>query len=240
VTAAILIGLGVLAVAPPANGTSAALPVPTAPPAAVIREMENIILVGDFSEGLDGTVPRSWELDDKKEPISISLSSEGVDWAVEMASSNSAFGIYRELDFNLKHHPYLNWEWKVEELPRGGNFLDPETDDQAGQVYISFGSLSFLNKPFVKAVGYYWSSTAPVGTSGPCPTWGKSRVIVLKSGPEKLGEWVREKRNVYQDYLDLFDGEKPERVSALRLYTNSQHSGSGTRVSFRNIYFSKE
>lgn len=209
-------------------------------PEVPLSERKDIILVSKFYQGMnEDNVPKGWELDDKKKPIDISLKKEEEQFAVRLRSENSAFGIYRELKFNIRDYPFLNWEWKVEELPKGGSFLKKDKDDQAAQVYVSFGSLSFFNKPFVKAVGYYWSSTLPVGTEGECPTWSKSRVIVLQTGEEKLGKWISEKRNVYEDYKRLFDDDDPSKVSALRLYTNSQHTGTGTKAFFRNIYFSK-
>jgi DUF3047 family protein len=206
-----------------------------------LSERKDIILLSKFYRGMnDDDVPEGWELDDKEKPIDISLVKEGEQFAVCFKSKASAFGIYNEQDFDIRDYPFLNWEWKVTKLPAGGNFLDEDKDDQAAQVYVSFGSLSFFNKPFVKAVGYYWSSTLPIGTEGECPTWSKSRAIVIETGKEKLGEWITEKRNVYKDYDRLFDDDDPSDVSALRLYTNSQHTKTGTEVFFRNIYFSKK
>ena len=206
-----------------------------------LSERKDIILVSKFYRGMnDDDVPDGWDLDDKEEPIDIMLVKEGEQFAVCFKSKASAFGIYNEQDFDINDYPILNWEWKVTKLPEGGNFLDKDKDDQAAQVYVSFGSLSFFNKPFVKAVGYYWSSTLPIGTEGECPTWSKSRAIVIETGEEKLGEWIAEKRNVYKDYERLFDDDDPSDVSALRLYTNSQHTKTGTEVFFRNIYFSKK
>lgn len=200
---------------------------------------KDVKLMSDFSRGMKKGAPRGWELDDKKKPIDIELETDGKDWVIRFKSRSSAFGVYKELDFDIREYPYLNWEWKVTELPRGGDFRYKDKDDQAAQIYVSFGSLSIFNKPFVRAVGYYWSSIAPVGTEGECPTWSKSRVIVLQSGGEKLGRWVGEKRNVYEDYVRLFDDKDPSDVSALRLYTNSQHTETGSEVFFKNIYFSK-
>lgn len=206
-----------------------------------LSERKDIILLSKFYRGMnDDDVPDGWDLDSKKKPIDISLVKEGEQFAVCFKSDDSAFGIYRKQDFDIRDYPFLNWEWKVTELPKGGSFLDKDKDDQAAQVYISFGSLSFFNKPFVKAVGYYWSSTLPVGTEGPCPTWSKSRVVVLQTGKEKLGEWVSEKRNVYEDYVRLFDDKDPSDISALRLYTNSQHTETSSEVLFKDIFFSKK
>jgi len=231
------------AVTPESTPAKLAVAPGTKPPDNMVplAERKDIILVSKFYQGInDDDVPEGWELDDKKEPIDISLIKEGEEIALRLKSDASAFGIYNEQDFDIRDYPVLNWEWKVTQLPEGGNFLKKDKDDQAAQVYISFGSLSFFNKPFVKAVGYYWSSTLPVGTEGECPTWSKSRAIVIETGEEKLGEWITEKRNVYQDYEKLFEDDDPSDVSALRLYTNSQHTGTGTEAFFRNIYFSKD
>ena len=214
---------------------------PTPSAAVPLSKRSDIIFISDFSRGLNKKgIPRGkgWVRDDKKKPIDITLVDTDDNPAICFRSKDSAFGVVKEVTFDIKDYPCLNWEWKVAELPKGGDFRDKDKDDQAAQIYVSFGSLSFFNKAFVKAVGYYWSSTAPVGTEGPCPTWGKSRVIVLQSGPEKLGRWIKEKRDVYEDYVRLFQDKSPPDVSALRLYTNSQHTKTDTEVFFRNIYFS--
>ncbi len=227
------------------SATAAITPVPLTPAPADssplrFADRDDIWFVSDFSEGMDDGIPQGWKLDDKKEPIEITLVTEGGQWSVCFQGDDSAFGIYKKESFKIKDYPYLNWEWKVLELPEGGDFRSSDTDDQAAQIYVSFGSLSFLNKAFVRAVGYYWSSTVPVGTEGECPTWGKSRVVILQSGPEKSGKWIREKRNVYEDYVRLFQDKDPSKVSAVRLYTNSQHTKSKSLAYFRNVYFSRD
>ncbi len=227
----------------PDEAEAAPAPSPAAEEQSSLAERSadgEIIWISDWSRGKKGQVPEGWKLDGKIKPIVVELSGRGEDSVLRLRSRDSSFGVYREGKIDIREYPFLNWEWKVTELPEGGSFLDKHTDDQAAQVYVSFGSLSFFNKPFVKAVGYYWSSTVPVGTEGECPTWSKSRAIVLRSGKEELGQWQREKRNVAEDYRRLFGDDAPSAASALRLYTNSQHTGTGTEVFFRDIYFSRE
>ena len=198
---------------------------------------EDRIEIGDFSAGLDrDRVPIGWELDEKKKPVSIRLHQEGEDTVVHFVSENSAFGLVKRLNFDIREYPYLNWEWKAVRLPEGGDFRRKKTDDQAGQVYVVFGGFKLT----ARAVGYYWENKAPIGTEGVTPTWGRSRAIVLQSGEERLGEWVREKRNVYEDYVRLFNDKKPANVRAIRLYINSQQTGSSAEILYRNIYFSRQ
>lgn len=47
-----------------------------------------------------------------------------------------------------------------------------------------------------KIVGYLWENNAPQFVTGVSAAWHKTRLIVLQSGPEKLGEWIFGKRNI--------------------------------------------
>ena len=121
------------------------------------------------------------------------------------------------------------------ELPQNGDFRKKDTDDQAAQVYVVFGKYKFL----AKVVGYLWESSAPRLTSGVSPAWSRTRVIVLESGPEKLGKWVHEKRNIYADFKALFQDEPPK-TNLISIYINSQHTKSRAESYFGEIYFSRE
>jgi hypothetical protein len=139
------------------------------------------------------------------------------------------------VDLDIKKYPYLNFKWKVKELPEGGDFRKKDTDDQAAQMYVVFGRFKLT----AKIVGYLWESKAPKLTTGTSPSWSKTRLIVLESGPEKIDKWVQEKRNVYEDYKTLFDKDPPK-ASAVSVYINSQHTKNRAESYFSEIYFSKE
>ena len=51
--------------------------------------------------------------------------------------------------------PLLAWNWKVSELPAGGDFRHPLTDDQAAQVLVAFTDHRILT--------YIWDTSAPQG-----------------------------------------------------------------------------
>ena len=110
-----------------------------------------------------------------------------------------------------------------------------ETDDQAAQLYIVFGKFKLT----AKIVGYLWENNAPQFITGVSPAWNKTRLIVLQSGPQKLGEWIWEKRNIYEDYKTLF-GKEPPKANLVSIYINSQHTKSRAESYFGEIYFSKK
>jgi hypothetical protein len=86
-------------------------------------------------------------------------------------------------------------------------------------------------------MGYIWDRTAPVGISGTSPAYRKMKYVVLQSGARRLGQWVFETRNVYEDYRRLFQ-EEPPLVGAVLLYINSQHTESSAECFFADIFFS--
>ena len=57
---------------------------------------------------------------------------------VHLSSVNDAFGIEKDLSFDIRKFPYLTWRWKATRLPKGGDIRKRETDDQAGQIYVLF------------------------------------------------------------------------------------------------------
>jgi hypothetical protein len=108
-------------------------------------------------------------------------------------------------------------------------------DDQAGQVYVIFPKFPTMMNS--RSMGYIWDSKAPVGLSGTSTAYSKMKYVVLQSGPERLGQWVSETRNVYEDYKKLFQ-EEPPRVGAVLLYINSQHTKSSAECFYADIFFS--
>jgi hypothetical protein len=183
-------------------------------------------------------VPDGWELEIKDGTPELQVKREGEVVFVRFKSDKSSFGLRKEFDLDIKGFPYLNWTWKVAQLPKKGDFHKKDTDDQAAQVYVLFPRFpAKLNTEFVC---YYWESNPKnKGLEGPSVVWSKARVIVLQAGKEKLNQWVSEKRNVYEDYKRLF-GKEPPKAGGVAFYINSQHSQSSAESFLKEIYFSKK
>jgi hypothetical protein len=194
------------------------------------------LIIERFSKGVDEKgIPLDWELKEKEGTAIIKLEKEDDIYALHLISEQSSFGVAKNVNIDIKEYPYINFRWKVIELPRNGDFRKKETDDQAAQIYVAFGTFKLT----AKIVGYLWENKAPKLTTGVSPAWNKTRLIVLESGPEKIGKWVCEKRNIYNDYKELFEKEPPE-AKLISLYINSQHTKSRAESYFGEIYFSKK
>lgn len=170
--------------------------------------------------------------------------SEGSTWQVvddsgdrviKLRSESSSLSLEKRIVVDLRETPYLEWEWKVTVLPSRGNFTATLTDDQAGQLLVTFPKTVFERR---KVITYLWDSTAPKGSmaDAPGPLFLNIKAIVVESGDDQLGKWVREKRNLLEYFQAVF-GAIPERAIGLRIQLNSQHTHSEAEAFWKTIRF---
>jgi hypothetical protein len=208
-----------------------------APPSAPANP--SILFEEHFSgkQNPDGT-PAGWNL--KRwaggKP-DIQLGSENGSPVLHLISQNNSFGIYKEFKFNIQKYPILRWRWKVTQLPKDGDVRRKETDDQAAQIYVTFPR--FPAKFNTRLVGYIWENKTPKDLKVTSQKSSNTRYIVLESGAGKLGQWIEENRNVYQDYKALF-GEDPPPAGAIALMIDSDDTHSRAESFFADIRIEKD
>jgi Protein of unknown function (DUF3047) len=193
------------------------------------------IKVGDFSGGTDEHgAPKNWQLKEKTGHADFSLvQADGVS-ALKLRSASTSYCFQRELKNDLSQYPLLTWKWKVDSVPRGGDFRKSSTDDQAAQLFVAF------NKH--QTIVYLWDSTAPEGlmADAPSPPFVSIKAIVVRSRPDQMGRWITETRNVLDDYRRLYGSSgAPPVITGMRLQINSQHTRSSAESSFADIAFRK-
>ena len=170
--------------------------------------------------------------------------SDGSSWQVvddlgkrviKFRSESSSLSLEKRVVVDLNQTPYLEWEWKVTVLPKGGDFTSTLTDDQAGQLLVTFPKTLFERR---KVITYLWDSTVPKGTmaDAPGPFFLDIKAIVVESGESQLGKWVHEKRNLLEDFQALF-GATPEHAIGLRIQLNSQHTNTVAESFWKTIRF---
>jgi hypothetical protein len=194
--------------------------------------------VDSFSEatnpGKEG-VPAGWALEGKPGRRSkIFLWKEETGAYLALVSVSDSFGLKKEMVFDLGESPHLSWRWRVTRHPQGGDIRQKDKDDQAGQIYVIFGSFPLLLH--YRALGYIWDPAAPVGYSGTSRTYSRMKYQVIRSGSGGLDQWIEESRDVRTDFRKLFQ-EEPPPVAGVMLFINTQFTGSSAECRYRNLFF---
>ncbi len=193
---------------------------------------EQQLLVVDFTTASQ-PVPEGWEVLENSGKANMALVREADGQALQLRSEQASFALQKKVQITLQEYPFLVWQWKVTQLPEGGDFRRSSTDDQAAQLIIAFSPRQFL--------AYIWDSTAPQGLleEAPAPPFRKIFAMVMQSGPRALGTWFTERRNVIDDYTKAF-GQAPEAIEGVRIQINSQHTRSQAESYWKSILFTKE
>jgi hypothetical protein len=192
------------------------------------------IIIDRFSgeKNSDG-LPKGWKLKQWfGSTHDIRLEEKDGNYFVRLISDRNSFGIFKEYEWKVQDHPVIRWRWKVTRLPDGGDVREKNKDDQAAQLYVLFPRFpSAINS---RLVGYIWESTAPKGGKFTSKKSSNTRYVVLESGKEKLGEWITEERNVYDDYKELF-GDDPPEAGGITLMIDSDDTKSSAESFFDDI-----
>ena len=217
------------------------------------------IEVGKFSEAEPGgAFPKGWEpLNFEKIPQHTKYELvKNSDMVVVKATSNqSSSGLTRKITINPKEFPIVQWRWKIENILKSGDVTKKEGDDYPARIYITFeydsSKVGFFEKakfeliklaygqyPPTGAINYIWESKAPIGTVVPNPYTDYVQMIVTQSGSQRVGEWVTEERNVYEDYKKAF-GEEPTNISGVAIMTDTDNTKETATAYFGDIVFKK-
>ena len=189
--------------------------------------------VEDFSGFKAGAFPEGWKDrgGDGAQVYRVKADEENY---LEAKAINSAVTIAKEFEYDLKEYPFLSWQWRALELPRGGDERYKKTGDSAAGVYVIFPGLFRPDN-----LKYVWSASLPIGTTTESPYNSKTKIVVLRNQSSVLGSWISEKVNVYEDYKRLF-GQEPGHVQAIGLMSDSDNTKSTAIAHYRRISISKE
>lgn len=183
------------------------------------------------------------------------LISDANTTVIEADARNSASGLTHAVNVDLEKFPVLRWRWKIESLIANADVHAKRGDDYPARLYVTFAydplRVGFLERakfetaklfygdyPPVAALNYIWDGKAPAGTSVPNAYTARAHMIVVQSGPARVGEWVTEERNILDDYRNAFGGEPPP-VSGIAVMTDTDNTGETVRAYFGDIEFTK-
>ena len=196
--------------------------------------------VEDWSKQPDGKtgIPDGWKGQSWGTPkYDFRIVTQGDRKVLHLKSNNESSTISKEIKVDVKSHPILQWTWQAVTLPKGGDARKSATDDQAGQLYVTFPR--FPSQVRSRIISYLWDTTAPVGAVFKSEKTGLVTYVVVRSGPGDLGKWQTESRNVLEDYKKIY-GEAPgEAVGAVSISIDSNDTRSSAESYFGEILFRK-
>lgn len=157
--------------------------------------------------------------------------------ALRADSRAAASGRYREVSVDLNKTPILNWTWKVGGILTNNDERTRAGDDYPARVYVVFsGGVIFWR---TRAINYVWSSQQPIDSRWPNAFTDRARMIAIESGPERIGHWVSERRDILADYRRAF-GEEPGKVDAVAIMTDTDNTGATITAWYGDIWFTEK
>jgi hypothetical protein len=196
-------------------------------------EPELVRTVEDFSSFKVGGFPEGWKSRGGEGSEVYRVRSDHEPY-LEAHARQSAVTIAKECEYELTEYPYLSWQWRVIELPKGGDERYKKTGDSAAAIYVIFEGRF---RP--KSIKYVWSASLPRGTTTESPYNSKTKIVVMQNQSSPMDEWVSERVNVYADYQRLF-GDETESVQAIGLMSDSDNTQSTAVAHYKAIIVSKE
>ena len=216
---------------------------------------ESTLDVGIFSKAIpNGPLPEGWQPQTFKKierHTRYELLKDGDTIVIKATSENSASGLTKPLDLDLKEFPILEWRWKVANVLAKGNPKIKSGDDYPARIYLTFkydptrvsawqrtkysvAKSLYGSYPPHAGINYIWENKLPVGTIVPNAYTDRLRMVVVESGEKKLNEWQSYRHNVYEDYKQIFN-EEPPRVSGIAIMTDTDNTGESATAYYGDI-----
>jgi hypothetical protein len=206
---------------------------------AAVAWAADLVVVEDWARFPVGTrgLPADWKAQNWGSPAyDFTVAEDGGQKILRMVSKNEGSTISKEVrgKVNVKETPVLEWTWKVVVLPKGGGSCKKSTDDQAAQVFVTWPRFPELVRS--RIIGYVWDSTTPAGTICKSEKTGTVTYVVVRSGAAELGKWITERRNVRDDFKQIY-GEDPDNPAAVSVAIDSNDTNSMSESYMGKILF---
>ncbi|MTI89635.1 MAG: DUF3047 domain-containing protein [Balneolaceae bacterium] len=196
------------------------------------------IVIEDFEDAPIGGLPSGWYNRDIKRRADHPEERKLFHYSVEEENGNRFlhyehtdarhlnFPLGKRKNIDIYETPILSWKWRVNKLPENANEDSDDRNDAAASIYFVFdmGRVALFKK-VPKSIRYTWSSTLPKGHEA-SRFFGNQKIVVIESGEDEMGKWIKVERNLVEDYKHLFGDKPPKRPLAILILSdgNSTHS----------------
>ncbi|HYD96574.1 MAG TPA: DUF3047 domain-containing protein [Noviherbaspirillum sp.] len=181
------------------------------------------------------------------------LVREGGHTVLKAQAESAMSGLLHVIRVDVQRYPLLRWRWKIAAPLQTSDMRTRAGDDYAARIYVVF-DYPFDRLPFgtragirlaesvygqkipTAALNYVWDNRQPVGTLQPNTYTDRARMIVVRSGGERAGQWLTETRDLAADFRAAF-GEEPPAVVAVALATDTDNTGERATAWYGDIEF---
>ena len=182
-----------------------------------------------------------------------SLVTDGATTVLQADASASASALMHEGDIDLSRTPVVSWRWKAQAPVEGANNSEGSKEDAPARLVFFFDGdkdkLAFGDRASIQlakrfggedlpyaTLMYIWSTTAAPGSVIPNPHTGRVQMIVVSGRPGDAGQWQNLRRNIAQDYEQVFH-EPPGKITGYGLLTDTDNTGATTRAWYGDLRF---
>lgn len=208
----------------------------------------------------EGQIPRGWHLRKRfwymKGASAKWMLENGVK-SVKLHSKAALTFLEKTVNIDIKEFPIVTWKWKVEKNLQGNDERTVEGDDHPIRIFFVFEpdpskqSLWFRFKRFLyldrihghpmggRFTEYLWSSHLQTGDTINDPGKPWQKLIVVEGASSNLGKWLSYKRNLYEDFKNLY-GEEPRRLIFIGILNDTDQTKQETVSYIADLMFHKE
>jgi Protein of unknown function (DUF3047) len=184
-----------------------------------------VAIIEDFSKADPDGFPQGWQAS-RSETITrqaYQVQQEGSQAFLKCKGVDSNVRIFKRMAWDTKTFPVVSWRWRLH---------GPSTGTEPfAAVFISLDQ-DFFGIPI--NTKYLWSPNLPKGTVVEGGLFRPSQVV-LRSGAEKLGEWVEERVNAYEDFKRIHKHEPAPQAWGISLV-----AGPGVEIDFGPIAVARQ
>ena len=179
----------------------------------------------DFSKAEQDGFPVGWQAS-RTESVTRKayvVARDGEQSVLRTKGVDAQTRIFKRMAWNPKEYPIVTWRWRL----RGA----PSSSEIWAAVFVSLDTDLLIIPVSTK---YAWASTGTVGSIKEGGLFGAAEVVV-RSGPQPMGQWVEERVNAYADFLKVHNHEPAPTAWGISLVT-----GPGVELDFGRIAIAQQ
>ncbi|HEV8540376.1 MAG TPA: DUF3047 domain-containing protein [Nitrospiraceae bacterium] len=177
-----------------------------------------VTVLEDFKNPDGDGFPKEWKAQRNETSARQSYRIQSENGQSFLAARKADQRVYKKVAWDPKAKPIVTWRWRLKSAPSG--------TDPIAAVFVSLDT-DLLVIPV--ATKYVWSGTKAKGTVTEGGLFDATE-IVLRTGPQPVGEWVEERVNAYEDFKRIHKHEPAEQAWGISLL-----GGAGVEIDFGPI-----